>query len=313
MEIIKNKNFGTHNTSVRSGKIEYIAIHYVGGSSDADDNVAYFNNRNVTNASADYFVSFNGDIYEYNPDPEARYSWAVGGKKLNSYGVLHGKATNANSVSIEMCVKFKGSKAPKSPNDPDWYFTEATINSTVELTKYLMEKHNVPASKVIRHFDVTGKVCPGVVGWNAASGSEKDWLAFKARLTEAPVETPVKTPVETKSKLYRVRKSWEDAKSQIGAFEILANAKALADKNPGYKVFNSKGVQVYPEIDKSFKVRVDITTLRIRAGAGLKYKIERFIPKGVYTIMETKDADGYTWGRLKSGAGWIALEYVKRL
>ncbi len=33
---------------------------------------------------------------------------------------------------------------------------------------------------------------------------------------------------------YRVRKSWEDASSQIGAFKILKNAKACADKNPGY-------------------------------------------------------------------------------
>lgn len=46
--------------------------------------------------------------------------------------------------------------------------------------------------------------------------------------------------------LYRVRKSWNDASSQLGAFAVLDNAKALADKNPGYAVFDENGKQVYP-------------------------------------------------------------------
>ena len=64
---------------------------------------------------------------------------------------------------------------------------------------------------------------------------------------------------------------------------------------------------------KSFLVRVSITDLRIRTGAGLAYSMVQFCPVGIYTIVETKAADGYTWGRLKSGAGWIALEYTERI
>ena len=37
---------------------------------------------------------------------------------------------------------------------------------------------------------------------------------------------------------YRVRKTWADAKSQKGAFHVLSNAKACADENPGYSVFD---------------------------------------------------------------------------
>ena len=51
----------------------------------------------------------------------------------------------------------------------------------------------------------------------------------------------------------------------------------------------------------------------IRKGPGTNYGNNGFCPKGVYTIVETKSAGGYTWGRLKSGAGWIALEHTKRL
>lgn len=50
--------------------------------------------------------------------------------------------------------------------------------------------------------------------------------------------------------LYRVRKSWTDAKSQVGAYSVLANAKAACDKaGNGYYVFNSKGESIYPEAE----------------------------------------------------------------
>lgn len=64
----------------------------------------------------------------------------------------------------------------------------------------------------------------------------------------------------------------------------------------------------------SFTVRVSITNLNIRKGPGWRnFDVVRLCPPGVYTIVETKIADGFTWGRLKSGIGWIALEYATRL
>lgn len=44
---------------------------------------------------------------------------------------------------------------------------------------------------------------------------------------------------------YRIRKIWADASTQLGAFSDLDNAKALADKNPGYSVFDETGKAVY--------------------------------------------------------------------
>ena len=64
---------------------------------------------------------------------------------------------------------------------------------------------------------------------------------------------------------------------------------------------------------KTFKVRVSITKLNVRKGAGLSFGIVGLCPKGAYTIVETKTKDGYEWGRLKSGMGWIALKYAQRL
>lgn len=67
------------------------------------------------------------------------------------------------------------------------------------------------------------------------------------------------------------------------------------------------------ETTGSFKVRVSVTDLNIRKESSLKAKTNGKVKPGVYTITETKTADGYEWGKLKSGAGWIALKYTKRL
>lgn len=122
---------------------------------------------------------------------------------------------------------------------------------------------------------------------------------------------------------YRVRKTWADSKSQKGAFKILENAKKCADANPGYSVFDVHGVNIYtpktttPAVpDVPFLVKVSITDLNIRKGPGTDYaKTGKFTGKGVFTIMEVKTGKGSTagWGRLKSGAGWISLDFATRI
>ena len=63
-----------------------------------------------------------------------------------------------------------------------------------------------------------------------------------------------------------------------------------------------------------YKVRVSIKDLNIRKGPGTNYASNGFCPVGVYTIIEESDGAGATkWGKLKSGAGWISLDYAKRV
>ena len=118
---------------------------------------------------------------------------------------------------------------------------------------------------------------------------------------------------------YRVRKTWADAKSQIGAFRVLENAKNCVDKNPGYSVFDENGVNIYTLDTAAFSpylVRVSITDLNIRKGPGTNYaKTGKFTGKGVFTIVEKQTGKGSDtgWGRLKSGAGWISLDYAEKI
>ena len=71
-----------------------------------------------------------------------------------------------------------------------------------------------------------------------------------------------------------------------------------------------------PETGKltPYKVRITATDLNIRAGAGTNHPSKGYIKPGVYTIVEEATGKGATkWGKLKSGAGWISLDYAKRL
>lgn len=67
------------------------------------------------------------------------------------------------------------------------------------------------------------------------------------------------------SSLYRVRKSWGDAKSQKGAFRSFENAKKCVNSNPGYKVFDAKGSEVYPRKSNSSK-SIDTLAREVIAG-----------------------------------------------
>ena len=127
-------------------------------------------------------------------------------------------------------------------------------------------------------------------------------------------------------KYYRVRKSWGDAASQLGAYSVFDNAKAMADKHPGYKIYDWNGKQMYPEVmletaggmsnvDCPFTVKVSVPDLNIRKGAGTDTsKTGKFTGVGMFTIVEVKNGKGAAkgWGKLKSGVGWISLDFGKR-
>ena len=151
-------------------------------------------------------------------------------------------------------------------------------------------------------------------GWAAGAGYGSKILAILKKVVGTAAGTQ-----GGGDKLYRVRKTWTDAASQKGAFAVLANAKNCADSNPGYTVYDSAGNAVYTSAAKSevpYLVKVSITDLNIRKGPGTNYgKTGKFTGEGVFTITEIRSGKGSTagWGRLKSGAGWISLDYCSKI
>lgn len=258
MNIIKRTS--THNTSSRPNRtIKYIVIHYTAGVSSKGGSAAniasYFASQGSRSASADFIVD-DRDIIQYNPDIKNRNCWHCGGSKQGSGGAtFYGKCTNSNSIGIEVCSTNRTGKVTNA-NDPNWSYTDASLKNAMELTKYLMKQYNVPASNVIRHYDVTGKACPGIIGWNGYTKDETKWQQFKAQISgeTAPKSTD-------------------------------PNGKA-----------------------NGYKVKVTANSLNVRRKPSASADIVTILSYGeVYTIVGIDR----NWGQLKSGLGWINLNYTE--
>lgn len=143
--------------------IRYIVVHYTANKGDKAVNNGEYFRKYITKSSAHYFVDEN-EIVQSVADNYIAYS--VGGSKYSNTGggSLHGKCTNANSISVELCDSYYG--VPKK-----------TEELATELIRCLMDKYGVPIENVIRHYDVTGKLCPRVY-----AEDESLWIEFKAGL-----------------------------------------------------------------------------------------------------------------------------------
>lgn len=351
INIIKRTS-ATNTTAYAGRQIKYIVIHYTAGVSSktgmARNTAAWFSQVRAA-ASADFIVD-DTEIVQYNPDLRNRYCWAVGGSHYgNKGGSLYGVARNNNTISIEVCSSNKTGKVT-TPNDNNWYFTDAVVDRAVELTKYLMQEFNIDEAHVIRHYDVNGKPCPGIYGWNTDSGSNLAWQNFKARLGSGSVPMSKNTTEQAIDKLVALKyigtpEYWYAHYKDVGYLNVLiercANRLGTFDGNeaktvedavnnlvamgiidsPNYWIANYKGTKYLDTLIKRLgakvtaagrKVRVTASSLNIRAGAGTQYGIKGQInDKGIYTIVEEKEG----WGLLKAYAagrdGWISLNYTK--
>lgn len=170
-------------TRVKNKKNEYIVIHYTGNATDTAINNARYFNGGKRGASAHCFVDDNS-IYQVVEFFNA--AWSVGKLYDKSKARFWGVCKNNNSINIEMCSR-------------DGRITDQTVANTVELVKYLMGVYGIPASHVIRHYDVCGKSCPGWEGWIGSNDSI--WRNFKYAVMAVPTPTPTPEPKPNKPQL----------------------------------------------------------------------------------------------------------------
>lgn len=197
MEIKKNITTQNWNSGTLS-RIKYIVVHYTGNNGDtALANTNYF--KQYRGASAHYFVD-ESNIYQSIEDKNI--AWHCG---ANSY--KHPYCRNSNSIGVELCSYITGGK---------YAFKPKTVDNAVWLVKELMAKYNVPITNVLRHYDVTGKLCPEP--YVRDSGA---WVAFKDKLTksetkaEEELEMVEQTTVNINGKSYKVNRILKDNKNYI--------------------------------------------------------------------------------------------------
>ena len=188
-----------------SSKIEYIVVHDTGNTkatANAENHYKYFNGGN-RNASAHYFVD-SEQILRLVRDEDTAWHCGDTQKYLNGGGSLKGKVKNSNSIGIEICIN----------SDGDY---NRTIAKTQALIVMLMKKYNIPLDRVVRHHDVTGKLCPGTMkanNWQA-------WRAFKLTLERLSDDSQGKVWLRYKGELIGVPGLMKDDKNYAAVRDLL--------------------------------------------------------------------------------------------
>ena len=185
---IKTKLTQVNRTVMTNKQNKYIVIHYVGAVSSSKANADYFYSVN-RQASAHYFVDEN-EIWQVVKEGDRAWHCGTTGK------YYHPECRNTNSIGIEMCCY---------NNNGTIDIKEEVVNKTIELTKELMAKYNIPVENVIRHYDVTHKICPAPFVNN-----ESRWNDFKSRLIS-------KTDIECKAHIENIGwTQWKKTGEVIG-------------------------------------------------------------------------------------------------
>lgn len=105
--------------------------------------------------------------------------------------------------------------------------------------------------------------------------------------------------------IVEVQNGWGKLKSGAGWIYL---------ENPEYCTVNGVAAAPAPAPAVPYTVKVSVSDLNIRKGPGTNYAVAQVCPKGVYTIVRESQGTGASaWGKLKSGAGWISLDYVKKV
>lgn len=271
-----------------------ICVHNTANDAPAKNEVSYMKSNNnevsfhiaVDNVEAIQCIPFN------------RNAWAAGDG---------GSGTgNRKYIHVEICYSKSG--GPK--------FVDAEKRAAKEIAA-LLKQFGWTISNVKKHQDFSGKYCPHRT-------LDTGWQRFLNMVQAELNSLNGSASKPSTSEMYRVRKSWSDAASQIGAYSNLDNAKALCDKNPGYSVFNSAGTKVYPVVvsncDPVIKQYAESGKCTITTASGIRFRDKHCthcgVVQGVYNKNESVYYDQvcitekYTWISWIGGSGarrWMPI------
>ena len=153
---LTNVNFNFRNTLPR-----WIVVHNTANGTSKEgtayNNTVYFKDT-YRSASAHYFIDDGDTVWQCVRDTDT--AWHVGEAQSRN------GCYNTNSIGIEVCETAGG------------WFTDKEIATLRELVRGLMDFYGIPAERVCRHHDVTGKNCP----WYYSDDDR--WAELKAQITE---------------------------------------------------------------------------------------------------------------------------------
>ena len=231
----------------RNHAIDTITIHCVVGQCSVESLGSVFADP-ARNASSNYGIGYDGRIGMYCEEKDR--SWCTSNRE-----------NDHRAITIEVA----------SDTTHPYAVTDAAYNALIDLCADICKRNGIPhllwkADKTLIgqvdkqnmtvHRWFANKACPGQYLYDrrgdiaAKVNAKLGTVADATPSAPTPDKSPQEYPEILTNGLYRVRETWENTKSQVGAYRILSNAKKRADKYPGYRVFTDDGVAIYPVVDE---------------------------------------------------------------
>ena len=343
---ITSQNLSQVPASRGSNKIKFIVIHYL-GVPNADNPYLYGGGY-----GGHYNIKRDGSIY-LAANPKTAVVWQCGGDLQGSGGhTFHGICTNYNSIGIECGVAANTTLKDLSGDSELWYFTEETQESLVYLVSKLMDEYSISIDHVIRHYDVTGKICPNPYVKNNNYKTSWTWDQFKANLiqyrkdgtitlysgkagTTPPNNNSSSSNSDSNSSSTTLKKgSTGNAVKSLQKMLIalgyncgsagvdgdFGNATLAAlkqfQKDKGLIVDGIYGPKSKAALETAYNSLSSTYMVKITADS---LNIRSGPGTGYDVVGKIQDHGIYTivqesgnWGKLLSGVGWISLNYTKR-
>lgn len=315
-DIIPQKGGKVRPGYVRTKK--WIVIHETGNTSNGSNAKGHSNYlKNLAIANTTYkswhYTVDDHEIYHHIPDNEV--TWNAGDGSREGGG-------NFAGISMELCINSDGN-------------FEKTMDNAAWLTAKLLKENNLTISAVKQHHDFSGKNCPQTIRekglWNNFLTTVKKYYAGGSSSNSFNTSTDTSTTVTdfkvndvvqfTGNTHYKSSDATQGYTCKPGKVKVTKVYRVGKSKHPYMVVaVSGGGSTAYGWVDekdlkeiekegfKSYTAKVTANVLNVRSGPGTGYKVVTTVKKNeVYTIVEEKNG----FGKLKSGAGWISLKYIK--
>lgn len=236
-------NYSPNHSGRRNQPITKIAIHHTAGAISAAT-IGQIFKPTSRQASCNYGIGNDNKIVLC--VDESNRSWCTSSSWCDN-----------RAITIEVA---------NSSNGGNWPVSDRVLATLIDLVTDICRRNG------IKNCTYTGGK-DGVLQkheWYANTNCPGPYLGSKFTYIASEVNKRLHggssaSPVAQGSSLYRVRKSWSDAKSQKGAFRNFENAKKCANANPGYSVYDANGRSVYPVASTPTK-NIDTLAREVLAG-----------------------------------------------
>ena len=313
-KLVSYTKISPHRTSPRNDKIRKITIHHMAGNLSVETCGNVFQSRQ---ASANYGIGSDGRVGQYVDEADRAWSTAW-------------PDNDHQAVNIEVA---------NDGGAPDWHVSDAALASLVDLCVDICKRNGIDkltytgdeTGNLTRHNMFVPTACPGPY-----LQSKFPWIAqeVNARLGAQADKPAANSGAIVKGCVVRLK---QGAKTYDGGnlASFVYERDHVVSEISGDRCVITYGGVVVAAVRKSdltlvsggststdettsqgfqpYTVKVSVTQLRIRSGPGTDTESKGFIKPGVYTIVEESNGPGAKhWGKLKSGSGWISLDYATK-